>query len=67
MVTENFEKLTIMTVAAKEDDLVFMNSMPNNSFKEDSPMSSRESTSSDESEDLEDIEREIRITNRQSK
>ncbi|KAG1140276.1 hypothetical protein G6F37_009172 [Rhizopus arrhizus] len=61
IVTENYEKLKIMTNAAKEDNLVFTKSMPDNSFRDNSPTSSQDSTSSDESQDLEDIEREIRI------
>lgn len=50
-----------MTNAAKEDNLVFAKFMLDNSFRDDSPTSSQDSTSSDESQDLEDIEREIRI------
>ncbi|KAG1167008.1 hypothetical protein G6F36_012727 [Rhizopus arrhizus] len=61
MVIENYEKLKIMSNAAKKDNLVFAKSMSDNSFKDDSPISSQGSTSSDESQDLEDIQREIRI------
>lgn len=46
----------------KKGNLVFAKSMSDNSFKDDSPISSQCSTSSDESQDLEDIQREIRIT-----
>ncbi|KAI7887587.1 uncharacterized protein EV154DRAFT_12277 [Mucor mucedo] len=61
MVIENFEKLRIICDAAKEDDRVFANSVSNISCKEDSSISSQESDSSDGSQDLEVIERELRV------
>ncbi|CAO3677425.1 unnamed protein product [Rhizopus microsporus] len=61
MVTENFEKLRIMSNDAKEDNLVFIKSMSNSPFKDDSSISSQDSYLSDESQDLEGMEREIRI------
>lgn len=61
MLIENFEKLRIICDAAKEDDRVFANSVLNVSCRDDSSISSQESDLSDGSQDLEVIEREIRV------